>query len=129
MPPNDRGLLEDALVGELADLERQIGELQLQRAALQQVLLRVRRENASLRDVTRKNSLDRILIENRILEALKAAANPIPVRQLYVAARGVNPHLRSSTFRSHLHRLKQKGSIVSSRTRGHWMIARGAKER
>jgi hypothetical protein len=94
------------------------------------LLLKVRRENLSLRDVTRKNSFDRILIENRILEVVKAAKREVPTTRLFLAAREINPQIRNSTFRSYLHRMKAKGMINNS-GHGYWTVERrpGSPER
>ena len=121
MKPEDRNLLETHLLAELTDVEQQIAKLEAQRDALRDLVLKARRENATLRDVTRKNSFDRILIESRVMNLLRAATKPVPARRLYWAAAEINPRLRNTTFRSHLHRLKSKG-LIESKVHGEWSV-------
>src|SRR5215211_4793710 len=103
--------LQDQLLLRLVDVERQINDLTAQRDALRQILQDVRREELARRDVTRKNSFARISVENRILELLKAAPRSLSAEKLYRESRSIHPKLRNSTFRSYLHRLKNKGLI------------------
>lgn len=126
MRPEERNVLEGQLVAQLTDVEREIGKLESQRETLRSLLSKVRRENLSLRDVTRKNSFDRILIENRILDIIKTARREVPTRRLYWAAREINPQIRSTTFRSYLHRMKVKGIIASS-GHGYWVAPERAR--
>src|SRR6266436_4510964 len=109
MKTDENQLLEHQIVAQLTELERQIGDLSGQREQLQKLLINVRRKNLSRHDVTRKNSIDRIIIENRILEVVRIASASVSVKRLYSEARSVNPKLKSTTFRSYLHRLKEKG--------------------
>jgi hypothetical protein len=126
MKPEDRNLLEVHLLAQVSDVEQQIAKLQTQRDTLRDLLLKVRRENATLRDVTRKNSFDRILIENRVMNLLLAAAKTVPTQKLYWAALEINPRLRNNTFRSHLHRLKTKG-LIESKAHGEWSVTEAAR--
>lgn len=126
MRPEDRNVLETHVVAQLTGLEREIAKLEHQRDALRGILLKVRRENSQLRDVTRKNSYDRILIESRIVDLLRDATKPVVTRRLYWAAKEINPQLPNSTFRSYLHRLKSKG-VIDSETHGEWTIAASQK--
>lgn len=111
--PDD--LLEMRLLGELAAVERRIHELEQERVSLQRLITRVRRENLAARDVTRKNSIGRVLVENAIMQRL----NEVPGRSartsdLWRAARSTDLRLKESTFRSHIHRLKGRGLIESA---------------
>jgi hypothetical protein len=122
MKSEDRALLETHLLAQITAIEQDITKLEAQRDTLRDLLFRARRENATLRDVTRKNSFDRILIEGKIVNLLKAATRPIPTQRLWLAAQEVNLRLRSATFRSYVHRLKSKGLIVSA-GHGYWSAA------
>ena len=122
MKSEDRALLETHLLAQITGIEQEITRLQAQRDVLRDLLFRARRENATLRDVTRKNSFDRILIEGKIVDLLTAATRPVPTQRLWRAAQEVNPRLRSATFRSYLHRLKSRGLIVSA-GHGYWSTA------
>jgi hypothetical protein len=95
-------------VAQITSIEREIAKLEGERETLRDLLVRVRRENSTLRDVTRKNSVDRILIENRVMNLLRAASKPIPTNRRWWAAQEINPRLTNTTFRSHLHQLKSK---------------------
>jgi rhodanese-related sulfurtransferase len=125
MRPEDRNVLETHLLAQLTDAERELAKIERHRDTLRDLLLKVRRENAQLRDVTRKNSYDRILIEGRVVNLLKGSKRPLPTSRLYWAAKEISPHLPNSTFRSHLHRLKSKG-IIDSETHGYWTVAKPA---
>ena len=119
MKPEDRSLLEGHLLGQISSIEQELAKLTAQRDTLRDLLLKVRRENVSLRDVTRKNSIDRVLIENRIMNILKVASKPVKSQRLWWAAQEISPRLRSTTFRSYLHRLKSKG-LIQSEAHGLW---------
>jgi hypothetical protein len=119
MKAEDRTLLEAHLLAQITAIEQEIIKLQAQRDTLRDLLFRARRENSTLRDVTRKNSFDRILIEGKIVNLLKAATRPIPTQRLWWAAQEVNPRLRGATFRSYLHRLKSK-DLIASAGHGFW---------
>ena len=122
MRPEDRNVLETHILAQLTGLEREMAKMERQRETLREMLLKVRRENAQLRDVTRKNSYDRILIESRVVDMLRAAGKPVLTSRLFWAAKEINPQLPNSTFRSYLHRLKSKGAI-DSEVHGSWTLA------
>jgi hypothetical protein len=126
MKPEDRSLLETHLLAQITSIEREMAKLATERDTLRDLLLKARRENSTLRDVTRKNSFDRILIESRILNLLKAASKPVPTSRLWWAAQEINPRLRNTTFRSYLHRLKSK-ELILSETHGFWLATDLAK--
>jgi hypothetical protein len=126
MKPEDRTLLETHLLAQITSVEQEITKLEAERNTLRDILLKVRRENSKLRDVTRKNSFDRILIESRIMNLLRAASKPVPTSRLWWTAQEINPRLRNTTFRSHLHRLKSKG-LIESETHGFWSATESAK--
>jgi hypothetical protein len=115
MRPDDRPVLESQLVAQLTGIRQEIAKLEKQRETLEALLVRVRQE-MNLRDVTRKNSLDRILTENLILESLRRTRRLTPTKILFYSVRAISPQLQNTTFRSYLHRLKAKGLI---RTVGH----------
>ena len=124
MRPEDRNVLETHLLAQLTDSEREIAKLERRRDTLRDMLLKVRRENAQLRDVTRKNSYDRILIEGRVVDLLRRAKKPVSTSRLFWEAKEISPYLPNSTFRSHLHRLKSKG-LINSEVHGHWSLPKG----
>src|SRR5690242_3611319 len=99
MKPERRAPLEAPLLAQIDSVEQQITQLQAQRDTLRELLLKVRRENLALRDVTRKNSFDRILIENRVMNLLRATSKPVATQKLYWSALEIIPRLRNTTFR------------------------------
>jgi hypothetical protein len=110
---------ERRLQAELEIIELKLAELTNDRSALRRQITKARIENHQLRDVNRKNSVGRILIENKVLEALKGASKPMTTKQLYEVGRLMNFELRENTFRTNLHRMKAKG-LVENAGRGRW---------
>lgn len=127
MPPiknfDAKNTLEDQLLKEISQIEIRIAELNREKTTLERLLSKARRENAALRDVTRRNSVDRILIENAILESLRAIPEGRPVTSVFDDVKAGHPALKPATFRSYLHRLAQRGEIqkVPGR-RGSWAV-------
>lgn len=112
---------ERRLMRAIEDIQFKMRELAADRQALERQLMIARRENTYLNDVSRKNSANRVLVENRILEVLRAAPKPMANALLYREARDANHDLTNNTFRSHLHRLKKRG-VIESAGRGLWKI-------
>ena len=106
-------LLERAILDEIAAIDKKQADLHKERHQLERMLLRIRRENIGTVEVTRKNSLGRILVENMVIERLRLAeGKTVSAAELLSAARLKDPKLKSSTFRSYLHRMKAGGTIV-----------------
>jgi hypothetical protein len=114
---------ETRLMQEVEAIDARIKDLGQEKAALLRQLMKARWENNSLRDVSRKNSATRIMVEQRVLTELQAATRPVSVSRLFAAAKQANYELRENTFRTYLHRLKEKG-LIESPTRGTWRLAR-----
>lgn len=119
-PPNSA---EDEIVAQIADIERRIHDLMKERDALGRLLIKFRQRESHVRDVSRKNSVNRILIERQIIEYISKYNKPISSSDLFKIARVVDPDLKDSTFRSHIHRLFQKGLVRKGRERGYWTRA------
>jgi hypothetical protein len=113
--------LETTLLEEIADLSAQIRNLMIQRDAAEQILLRARQQSELVKrtDVTRKNSVGRILVEGSISQSLLQANGAVSAWSLYKDASLMVPRLKENTFRSHLFRMKKRGIIESAGT-GHW---------
>ena len=120
----DRTALEGRLLAELEEIERRIADLEGERSALRRMIMRIRQQNLSAREVTRKNSLDRVLVEKKILETLGNSEGYVRARQLLLAARSVDYSLKDVTFRSYIYRLKEKGLIESGTIRGYWRLVK-----
>ncbi len=91
------------------------------------MLLKARQQNELIRrvDVTRKNSVSRILVENSVIESLKQTGRIRGTRSLYRDACLIVGTLKESTFRTILHRMKNRG-LISSVADGKWQIASSA---
>ncbi len=113
---------EARLQNEIEQIERKINELSQEKYALQRQLLKARRENFGLQDVNRKNSIARVMIENRIIEALKASKEPLNSDKLFNEALNANFSLKEATFRTYLHRMKNKGTIENAGRSGRWKL-------
>ena len=120
----DTSDLEAPLLAELARIEKSIAALEVQRTALQGMITRYRQESIPLRDVSRKNSFKRIITEKKILETITMSPPHTRADAIFRAACTVHFGLKESTFRSYLHRLKERGLIEPSTVRGYWKLAR-----
>lgn len=111
---------------ELEEIERQIKELEDEKRALQRQLAKARSERTGLQAVTRKNSLNRVVAENSVIEFLRRNGNkPLSMKQLYKNALLTNYDLKENTFRTYLHRMKEKEIIKPARITGHWILTDG----
>jgi len=116
---------ERRLLDEVKKVDREISSLQDQRNALVKLLARARAERHAERDMTilRSSSIDRIAIETKILQVLEKNKKPTAAKEIYSSVLSSFPGLKESTFRSHLHRLKNKQRIhPAKRQRGFWML-------
>lgn len=112
---------ERRLMKAIEDIELRIKELTSEKNALLRQLREARWENNALKDVNRKNSGNRVMIEAKIIDALKASSRALTSSKMYAEARQVNFELKDNTFRTYLHRMKEKGLIVSA-GRGLWRL-------
>lgn len=113
---------ERRLMRAIEDLKARIKELQEEQDALQRQLLRARWERHSLRDVSRKNSGDRVMVEEKVLDALRRATRPVTSSKLFTAAQFANFELKENTFRTYLHRMKKRG-LIENVGRGKWKLS------
>jgi SMC interacting uncharacterized protein involved in chromosome segregation len=113
---------EQRLIREIEEIELKLKELTAERDALRRQLIKARWETHQLRDVNRKNSASRVMIEQRVLSALDQTPKPMTSSQLFSVARLANFELKENTFRTHLHRMKERGMILSV-SRGKWRPA------
>ncbi|MCK0197392.1 hypothetical protein MWN34_10755 [Ancylobacter sp. 6x-1] len=111
---------ERRLQREIEQIDVRIRELTQEKSALQRQLLKARQEASGLSEVSRRNSVMRIMIENRVLDALRSANKPLSSYELFQNARYANFELKENTFRTYLHRLKQRGLIASAGQPGRW---------
>lgn len=113
--------IEGRIQQEIEKLNNEINNLIRQRNAYEAMLARVRREDANLRDVTRKNSISRIMIESRVMEML-GAEKRVSGADLYRDAKYADSRLNYSTFRTQLFRMKDKG-MIENVDRGWWKLS------
>lgn len=113
---------EKRLLLELEEIERRIRDLEVEKASIRRLLANARGRGEVARQVNRKNSVDRILVETIVVNAL-SEQQPLKSRILYQKVLGAVLSMNDSTFRSHLHRLKEKGIIINhKKTRGLWRL-------
>jgi hypothetical protein len=113
---------EQRLTREIEEIELKLKELTTERDALRRQLIKARWETHQLRDVNRKNSASRVLVEQRVISSLDQSSKPMTSGQLFSVARLANFELKANTFRTHLHRMKEKG-MIESVSRGKWRKA------
>lgn len=114
--------LERALTQELSDVEARIKELQDEAAALRRQIGKASAKRQGLGFASRKNSLNRVLAENSVIEALRDAPGPLSNDTLFKKARLTNPSLKPNTFRTYLHRMKLREAILTARRAGEWKL-------
>ncbi|NYZ17560.1 hypothetical protein HL658_33880 [Azospirillum sp. RWY-5-1] len=114
--------IESELLRRLSEIESQIADLEAERNALQRLIAKVRLEESGNKDVKRRNSLSRIIVEGKILELLKSSSGPVSGNVLYKSTLSVVPSLKDVTFRSYLHRMKEKGLIEPAKGIGFWRM-------
>ena len=123
MSEPEAAFYERRLQRAIEEIEAKLKDLTAEKLALQRQLMKARAERTGLADVNRKNSIGRVLVENKIIEALSEASRPMSMRSLFIEARLASFDLRESTFRTHLHRMKKRGLIEPGGHRGWWRIA------
>ena len=121
--------VEQKILHEIADRKRQIAALEQEIDLFERMLRKSREQQVLIRqtDVTRKNSINRILIENSVLNSLKSSGRPRGTRSLYRDAALIVGTLKEGTFRTILHRMKNR-QLITSVSDGKWQIAVSALE-
>jgi hypothetical protein len=116
-------ILEKRLMLELSIINTKLRELELEKLSLERLLVRVRREDVANYEVGRKNSAKRLLVEKAVLNRLAAAnGKSVTSNDLWLAANNIELRLNPSTFRSYLHRMKEKGMIETGYLYGRWKL-------
>lgn len=116
--------IEKNLLTAVAKIEVQIKELNAEKSALQRQIAKTKANRTGLKNVTRKNSINRVLAETSVIEALRENKNPRTTKQLYLNALGTNISLNENTFRNYLHRMKKRNLIETAGHVGMWRLAR-----
>ena len=121
--------LEDSLIAELGWINRKITQLEAERNTVQRLLLRARRENAQNKDIARSTSVDRLLLEQTIVNHLTEKSwRPVSSSELRGVCKSMQPALKDSTFRSYIHRLKSR-DIICSQKFGFWELTSAKKQK
>jgi hypothetical protein len=111
-------------LAEIAEIDRRIASLVELRDGLKRVFV-----NASQGEFTeahpKMSDSRRTIIEHVVVGMLaKADGYCLKTRELFEGARTISAHLKYVTFRSYLHRLKQRGVISSENAEyGSWKLA------
>ena len=114
-------LYEARLHQDLRELEQEIVRLQQAKAVIQRLLSEARTRDGFKTPTKRRNSVDRVMIETAIRRALYGRSS-VKTRDIYKEVQEVSSDLKHSTFRSHLHRMKEKG-LIMQHGRGAWKLA------
>ena len=114
-------LYEARLQSDMYEIELEIKRLQDAKQVLQRLLMEVRKRDGLIQPVKRRNSVDRVMIETAVRRSLYGKT-AVKSRNIYEAVKKVSPDLKHSTFRSYLHRMKEKG-IILQHGRGEWRLA------
>jgi hypothetical protein len=115
--------VEKKILQEIAERRRQIAGIQLEIDTYERMLIKSRQQQELIKrtDVTRKNSINRILVENSVVNTLKSSGRPRKTRSLYRDAALIVGTLKEGTFRTILHRMKNRG-LITSISDGKWEI-------
>lgn len=113
-------LYEVRLQRDIEEIENEINTLEESKKVLQRLLMEVRKRDGFRTPIRRRNSVDRVMIETAIRRALYGKAS-VKSRDIYEATKKVSTDLKHSTFRSHLHRMKERG-LISQHGRGSWKL-------
>jgi len=121
--------LEFQVLEQLREITRRRAELEAEERGLLSLLAKVRSKTVKTREVTRKNSATRILIEDRILETLRRAPEGVPTRVLGREVAYFFPSVKGATFRSYLHRLSARGHVEPAQGRtAAWQLTKTYRE-
>jgi predicted transcriptional regulator len=111
-------------LAEIAEIDRRIASLIELRDGLKRVFVNASRGDVAEIPCTQLDGSRRAMVECIILDMLESAdGRCLKTRELFEGARAVSAHLKYVTFRSYLHRLKQRGVISAADTAyGAWRL-------
>jgi hypothetical protein len=112
-------------LAEIAEIERRIASLIELRDGLKRVFANASKSDFAETPHTLMSDPRRTMIEHIIVGMLaKADGYCLKTKELFEGARTISAHLKYVTFRSYLHRLKQRGVISSENAEhGSWKLA------
>ena len=117
-------------LAEIAEIDRRIASLVELRDGLKRVFLNASKGGLGAVAGAQLNDIRRSMIDHVILEMLeKSDGCSMKTRDLFDGARSVSAHLKYVTFRSHLHRLKQRGLITAENVEyGSWRLVQSTPD-
>ena len=113
--------LENYLLREIAELEKQIEAATVERNGLKRRLLMLRQSKGSSSAATNPRSVEKVVAESLIVETLRELGGSGQTRKLYDATKTKLPMMKYGTFRTYLHRMSLEGH-VHQKTRGRWRL-------
>jgi hypothetical protein len=115
-------------LAEIAEIDRRIASLVELRDGLKRVFVNASKSDFAQTPHTQMSDSRRAMIEHVIVGMLaKADGYCLKTKELFEGARTISAHLKYVTFRSYLHRLKQRGVISSENAEyGSWRLAESA---
>src|ERR1700761_6155264 len=115
-------------LAEIAEIDRRIASLIELRDGLKRVFANVSGFSSAGTADLHPNRSKSAATEHVIVEMLERAnGQPLKTRELFAGARAVSAHLKYVTFRSYLHRLKQRGMITAENVdHGSWRLSGSA---
>ena len=124
MPKPADTSFEERLVAEISAIDQRVSELMAEKAALTRQLLKAREQRTALKDVTRINSAQRVIVEQSILGFLEQRGRGSSPTEILAHVRKTVVHdLNDNTLRTYLWRMREKGILTNPR-RGSWAVAR-----
>lgn len=129
--PTKAEQFERALLDQIERLDTRIARIKAQQAALRATLIENRIQKISYKGAIRKNSFNSIMVAKKVVDKLRNSSGEIQAQILYEASIKGNEDypMPMSTFRSHLHRMKRDGVVVSGRVRGAYRLGPNAPKR
>lgn len=122
MADDDDDALQRSLVRRLGEVQEAIAKLTAEKAALERLITHEAVGSPSSTAGARRNSTERLLVEQRVVELLRRARTPIYGRFLLKEIRSLLPGMKAATFRSHMHRMKAKGIVAPGGRDGFWVL-------
>ena len=122
MELTNQAYYEKRILLEIEEINSRIRDLTLEKIALQRQLVKAKADNSGVKNNVRKNSINRVMIETKVIESLEKAIKPMSTKALYKIGMVANFELKENTFRTHLHRMKKRGVIENGGNRGKWRI-------
>ncbi len=121
---NNNMSAEDEILKQIAATDRQIFELRKEQDSLIRILRKIRDHKLTEVGVTRKNSINRIMVEKAVVDKLCNSKDALGTKVLYRAAASMVPTLNYGSFRSNLTRMN--GRQIEPSGHGKWRLKTAA---